>query len=472
MAGRYLPTRKVTAPPPPVPAAEPAPVRSAPLQAAPAAPVHAPSASPRPQPREYVPTIPPSGELLRSEQADNPKMKDILAKFVSRLPERVTQLQKLLDEEDLDALKQAAHQLKGAAGGYGFAPLTDAAGRLEARIKTHDLFDAIAAEVRALVSLISRVEGFGAAAGGPPKRKVLLVDDDPAIHDLIRVSLGGEPIDVHGAADAAGALAAAAAIKPDIILLDLELGDGANGFDVCRQLKQDPTTAAIPLIFITSASAIADKITGLGLGAVDYVTKPFDPAEMSARISAALRSKQLQDQLARNANVDVLTGVGNRRYFDQRVATELSRSRRQGAPLACIMLDVDHFQVLNDTFGHPAGDEVLRRLGELLHHSSRAEDVVCRYGGEEFVILTPGLDRKAASAFAERLRRDIASLILGRSDAPMKITCSFGVAEVDAHTQSSADLVRRADKALYEAKRAGRNRVMSLVSKPPSTAAA
>ena len=415
--------------------------------------------------------IKPGTVRLQSTHAANPKMTEIIGRFVSRLPERVGQMQKLLEDEDFESLKQVAHQLKGAAGGYGFTPLTDAAGRVEARIKTHDAFDAITDEVRSLIALIAQVEGYANADPAQPKQRVLLIDDDSSIHDLIRVSLSSDPVELHSAYDGTSALSLAASLKPDLILLDLELSS-THGFDVCRQLKSDPAIAQIPLIFITSTGGIAEKIKGLNLGAVDYVTKPFDQGEARARILSALRAKQLQDQLARNANVDVLTGVGNRRYFDQRAATELSRSRRHHQPLACVMLDLDHFKTLNDTHGHPFGDEVLRRLGQLLTETCRTEDVVCRYGGEEFVILTPGLDRKAASGLAERLRRAIASLELQAESVAVKLTCSFGVAEVDVNTQSSADLVRRADKALYEAKRGGRNRVVCLVARKAAAAVA
>ena len=415
-----------------------------------------------PTPRNVKPS---NAAKLRSTHAQNPKMQDILTRFVSRLPERVNQIQQHLEEEDLESLKQAAHQLKGAAGGYGFTPLTDAAGRVEARIKTHDAFEAIAEEVKSLIGLISQVEGYSAADPGSAKQRVLLIDDDPAIHDLVRVSLSSDPVELHVTCESIGALALASKLTPDLILLDLELS-GAHGFDVCKQLKSDRAIAQIPLIFITSTGGTADKIKGLSLGAVDYITKPFDPGEARARILSALRAKQLQDQLARNANVDVLTGVGNRRYFDQRAATELSRSRRQGLPLACVMLDLDHFKSLNDQYGHPFGDEVLRGVGKLLMETCRTEDVACRYGGEEFVILTPGLDRKHASALAERLRRAIAGLEFQAGGIKVKLTCSFGVSEVDGRIQSSADLVRRADKALYEAKRGGRNKVVCLVSRP------
>ena len=380
-------------------------------------------------------------------------------------------MQKLLDDEDFESLKQVAHQLKGAAGGYGFTPLTDAAGRVEARIKTHDAFDAITGEVQSLIALIAQVEGYANADPTQAKQRVLLIDDDSSIHDLIRVSLSSDPVELHSAYDGTSALSLAGSLKPDLILLDLELSS-THGFDVCRQLKSDPAIAQIPLIFITSTGGIAEKIKGLNLGAVDYVTKPFDQGEARARILSALRAKQLQDQLARNANVDGLTGVGNRRYFDQRAATELSRSRRHHQPLACVMLDLDHFKTLNDTHGHPFGDEVLRRMGQLLTETCRTEDVVCRYGGEEFVVLTPGLDRKAASGLAERLRRAIAAIELQAGGTSVKLTCSFGVAEVDVSTQSSADLVRRADKALYEAKRGGRNRVVCLVARKAAAAVA
>ena len=439
LAGRHLPHRRIaTAPPAAKPSAQ--------------------SIAPRPAKRNPAPR-------LRSSHAGNPKMQEILAKFVSRLPDRVNQLQQLLAEEDLDALKLAAHQLKGAAGGYGFTPLTDAAGRVEARIKTHDAFDAISEEVKSLIGLISQVEGYAAVDPHVAKQRVLLLDDDPSIHDLIRVSLAADAVELHSVYEGAAALALAGSIKPDLILLDLELSN-THGFEVCRQLKSDPAIAQVPIIFITSTGGTADKIKGLTLGAVDYITKPFDPGEARARILAALRAKQLQDQLARNANVDVLTGVGNRRYFDQRVATELSRSRRHGQPLSCVMLDLDHFKTINDTHGHPFGDEVLRRLGQLLTETCRTEDVVCRYGGEEFVVLTPGLDRKHASALAERLRKALAAFNLQAGGVPVKITCSFGVSELDPNTHTSTELVRRADKALYKAKRGGRNRVVCLISRP------
>jgi diguanylate cyclase (GGDEF)-like protein len=238
-------------------------------------------------------------------------------------------------------------------------------------------------------------------------------------------------------------------------------------------------TRHIPQIFISGVSGIEAKVEGLNLGAVDYITKPFDIAEARARILAALRSKQLQDQLARNATTDSLTGVGNRRYFDKRAAAELSRARRFNKPLACIILDVDKFKGINDTHGHTVGDQVLAKLGQLLGAVCRTEDTVCRYGGEEFVILVPEQSMPEAGAFAERLRLEVANLefeVTGSSAAgnpsesvttKLHLTCSLGVAELNDQMSTSTDLVQCADRRLYFAKQSGRNRVVS--EDPPVT---
>jgi diguanylate cyclase (GGDEF)-like protein len=221
---------------------------------------------------------------------------------------------------------------------------------------------------------------------------------------------------------------------------------------------------------MTSAADPADKVKGLMLGAADYITKPFDSDETKARVLASLRSKELQDTLARNANVDALTGAGNRRYFDQCLSAELSRSRRSHVPLSCVLVDLDHFKSVNDTHGHPFGDRVLKEIAAILMDGARREDVVCRYGGEEFAIITPGVDLKGAAAFAERTRKAITGHKLVHDGKEITVTASFGVAEVDATILASSDLVRRADKALYHAKNKGRNRVIWIASKPAPAA--
>jgi diguanylate cyclase (GGDEF)-like protein len=418
-------------------------------------------------------------QTIQSTLASAPGMKELLAKFVSRLPERVDQLQSLVEAGELEALSKVAHQVKGAAGGYGFADITNAAAIVESRIRTQGDVALIHEDVETLIRLIKQVEGYPRQGVSPAhKHRVLLIDDDDAIHGLIGQSLQGTSIDLYCSVDGNSAIAMATSLKPDLILLDLHLAD-SHGFELSQKFRSDPATRNIPQIFISGVAGIDTKVEGLNLGAVDYITKPFAIAEARARILAALRAKELQDQLTRNATIDLLTGVGNRRYFDKRAAAELSRARRSRKPLTCVIFDVDHFKSVNDAHGHVVGDQVLATLGQLLTSVCRAEDTVCRYGGEEFVILTPGQGLEEVAAFADRLRLEIAALEFdvpvtgGAGDASkagagkFKLTCSFGVSELSDHMSTSSDLVQSADRRLYFAKRTGRNRVVS--ADPPES---
>jgi diguanylate cyclase (GGDEF)-like protein len=295
-------------------------------------------------------------------------------------------------------------------------------------------------------------------------QKVLLIDDCPSIHGLVRARLREEPVELHSAFDGESGLAAAATLAPDLVLLDVEM-PGTNGFEVCRRMKDDPRTIHIPVIFLTGASSTQEKIRGLELGAIDYVTKPFDPAELRARVRASLRTKYLMDLLSRKAMIDGLTGLFNRAYFDARLVAELSLARRSLAPLSCIMLDVDRFKQINDLHGHPFGDEVLRGIGQVLAEHCRTEDTVCRYGGEEFIVLCPNTGSSAAASLAERLRDGIEQSAWTKNGMPVQITCSFGVS--DLHGITPPSVVDLADQALYRAKQTGRNRVVIADIEPP-----
>ncbi len=287
------------------------------------------------------------------------------------------------------------------------------------------------------------------------RQKVLIIEDSRTVHAFLRTHLKDEPVELIAARDGGQGLELARTQSPDVILLDVEM-PGLDGFEVCRRLKADAATRVIPVIFLTGASSTERKIEGLNLGAADYVTKPFDPAELRTQVRGALRTKYLLDLLAQKAQVDGLTGLWNRAYFDQRLATEVSTVLRHGSPLSCVMLDVDHFKSINDRFGHPCGDEVLRFLGRVLLEQCRAEDVVCRYGGEEFAILAPTVDGAGAAILAERLRAAIAAASFTRAGMAVPLTCSFGVADT---TSGVERLLEQADRALYRAKQAGRNRV-------------
>jgi diguanylate cyclase (GGDEF)-like protein len=288
-------------------------------------------------------------------------------------------------------------------------------------------------------------------------QEILVIDDSPAIHALLAARLKSEPVNLHFAASGADGLKMAETLAPDLILLDVDMPD-PNGFEVCRRLKLNEVLANTPIVFLTGAGTTEEKIRGLELGALDYITKPFDPAELRARVRAALRLKFMMDLLARKAQIDALTGLWNRRYFDQRFEAELSLACRGKRPLAVLMIDLDRFKSINDNHGHPAGDEMLRRIAQVLAQSVRTEDVVCRYGGEEFAIIAPGISSGAAD-LSERLRAVVErhEVMIAGKRVPM--TVSIGWAASVAQPDQS--LLQSADAALGRAKKAGRNRVES-----------
>jgi two-component system, cell cycle response regulator len=281
------------------------------------------------------------------------------------------------------------------------------------------------------------------------------------MHDLVRARLEDEPVEVITASDGASGLRAALELNPDLILLDVEI-PAPEGFEVCRRLKEDPRTMQIPIIFLTGAASTESKIRGLDLGAVDYVTKPFEPAELQARVRASLRTKYLLDLLSRKAMIDGLTGLFNRAYFDVRLTAEGALARRTNAPLSCMLMDIDHFKKVNDRHGHLLGDEVLRGIGQVMIDSCRTEDTVCRFGGEEFVILCPNTSPEATSLLAERLRQKIQGNVFIRHGQMARATCSIGVAGFHG---DAIKMLEMADKALYAAKQQGRNRVV--LADPP-----
>jgi diguanylate cyclase (GGDEF)-like protein len=301
-------------------------------------------------------------------------------------------------------------------------------------------------------------------------QQILLIDDSESIHPLVTSLLADEPVRIHSAHDAATGLVLAASLRPDLILLDVEM-PGMDGFEACRRLKADPATSSIPIIFLTARTASEEMVRGLELGANDYVAKPFKLSELLSRVRANLRTSHLIRLLEEKALIDSLTGLGNRAMFDGRFAAEVARRMRSTNPLSCIMLDVDRFKAINDMCGHPFGDQVLKKIGEALLGICRVEDTACRYGGEEFVVLAPQTPVAMAAHLAERMRLAIEKLPFTYRGETIRVTCSFGVSE--AIGVFDRMMLQRADKALYESKAQGRNRVTIDPTKaPPKLAAA
>ena len=297
------------------------------------------------------------------------------------------------------------------------------------------------------------------------RQKVLMIDDEKLMHTVVKARLADDGIDFHSATSGHEGIALARQIKPDVILLDVQMAQ-PDGFEVCRQLKADSLLSPIPIIFLTAITSTEDKVRGLNLGAIDYITKPFDAAELQARVRAALRTKELTDMLSTRAMIDGLTGLWNRAYFDARLGAQIAEAKRHAHPFSCILADADRFKLINDTHGHGFGDFVLRGLARLMQESCRAEDVVCRYGGEEFAILTPGVSASSAAQFAERLRHNIERQPFTRNGLSISVTCSFGIADAPLVPEG---LTEASDKALYQSKSDGRNRVT--VSDPKKAAA-
>ncbi|MCK4888262.1 MAG: diguanylate cyclase, partial [Planctomycetes bacterium] len=285
-------------------------------------------------------------------------------------------------------------------------------------------------------------------------RKILVIDDSQTDLFMLQKYLSKMGFDVLLADNAQKGLDAAANERPDIILLDVMLPD-IDGFDVCKKLKADSKTSAIPVIFISAKDQISDKIVGLNVGAVDYIAKPFDPGELKARIESVLRTLELEEEISLLVNTDELTGLTNRRRFFDILEREIFSARIKGKSLCMMMLDIDRFKNVNDTYGHLAGDMILRQMGKILKENTYSLDVVGRYGGEEFVILMPDTSYSTAIKAAEKLRKIIDECHWDIGEKRISITVSIGIASVDS--SDSLELIKRADKALYEAKKQGRN---------------
>ncbi len=295
---------------------------------------------------------------------------------------------------------------------------------------------------------------------------VLVIDDAPEVHALLAARLRAEGVLLLSALDWAEGRELAMTKAPDLILLDVEM-PGFSGLDLCRLLKSDPRTSSIPIIFLTGATDVSTKVHGFDLGAVDYVTKPFHPAELRARVRSALRTKRYQDLLAAKAQVDALTGLRNRGYFDEFLAAAVRSAHAESRPCSLVLVDLDHFKQLNDRFGHPFGDLVLQRVGEIVNASVRVGEAACRYGGEEMALILPNTPVRAAVVVADRVRTAISAIELSPRGERVLVTASFGVAETGrsgraGHGASAAALVVAADAALYRAKQHGRDRVCAV----------
>ncbi len=293
------------------------------------------------------------------------------------------------------------------------------------------------------------------------KPKLLIVDDQTINIQLLNRAFSAE-CQIFMATSGAKALAICASQPPDLVLLDVMMPE-MDGYEVCRSLKANPLTADIPVIFVTAHTDDASEEHGLDVGAVDFISKPINLKIVRARVKAHIALKQQSDVLRNFAFIDGLTGVRNRRYFDEHLAMEAARAQRSKLHLSIILIDVDFFKRFNDCYGHQAGDDCLRRLARLLQLClKRPADFVARYGGEEFVCLLPETDLQGALTLAESTRAAALASEIEHKESSVSgwVTLSLGVsAMAPDEPMTTAELVERADANLYQAKRQGRNRV-------------
>ncbi len=322
-------------------------------------------------------------------------------------------------------------------------------------------------------------------------RDILVVDDSRMVRTMVREVLEsqGSGYRVAEAENGRDALEQVARQRPDLLILDVMMPE-VDGYEVCRVVREDPEY--LPILMITTKDDVEDLARGLEAGADDYISKPFKNAELLARVKSLLRIRSLQKRLyaqneeleAKNQQLqalfeqlgalneeltllsvtDGLTKAYNHRHFQERLRSEFARATRYGETLSCVMIDIDKFKAVNDTFGHPVGDRVLVRLVDMIHEEIRKEDLVARYGGEEFVLLLPETPGSRALVLAERLRQRVETEripVPGHGDLSFRV--SAGVAEFQpgqGDVQDPGALLNAADRALYRAKANGRNQVV------------
>lgn len=302
--------------------------------------------------------------------------------------------------------------------------------------------------------------------------RILVVDDKPANLKVLLSFLKLNNFKVHIAENGERALQAVKKQQPDLILMDVMM-TGIDGFEACRKIKESPSSAEVPIIFMTALDSVDDKIAGFNAGGVDYITKPFHQTEVLARVNTHIALRKQKQKLEKVqaelitqkilleeiSITDELTGIHNRRYLNNVLEHEFQCSIRHNNELTCLLFDLDHFKQVNDNYGHEFGDNVLRQFGNILKVSLRKGDFAFRFGGEEFLILLPQTNLNGALQAAEKVRAQTESA--SKSGINLSITVSVGISSLKDHAVKSCDeLISFADRALYSAKNNGRNRVM------------
>ncbi|MGN7734271.1 PleD family two-component system response regulator [Ensifer sp. R-19] len=368
----------------------------------------------------------------------------------------------------LDQPSDRVRGLKAGADDFLTKPVNDLQlmSRVKSLVRLKNVSDEL--RLRAQTAQTIGLEDVGGADRPDEPGNVLLVDGRGSSQERLQRAL--KPIaDVSVISDPQAALFEAAENNFDLVIVNANFDD-YDPLRLCSQLRSLERTRFIPILLIAEQGSDEMVVRALDLGVTDYLMRPVDPNELIARSMTQIRRKHCNDRLRSSvqqtielAVTDGLTGLHNRRYFDTHLKLLMDRAAARGRPLSICMTDIDRFKQVNDTYGHDAGDEVLREFANRIRTTVRGADLACRFGGEEFVVVMPDTSAEMAAGVAERLRTIIESLPfpVPQADGVLKVTASMGIATLRPGADTAEALLKRADTALYQAKHEGRNRVVA-----------
>lgn len=373
----------------------------------------------------------PQGEQIRSTHAGDAKLAGVLQRFVERLPLRIAEIEQFLADRNAAELQRVIHQLKGAAGGYGFPVITEQAARVETLLRGGAGLEQVEPEIRKVVLLLRRVDGCpgsptGAQTTAAAKgERVLLVDDSPAVHELVHAALQAMPVELVGARDVASGLALAVETRPSLLLLDVDLPDG-TGYQVCQKLKESKLTADIPVIFLTAIDSPDARTRASDLGAAGFMPKPFDAVELGKTVAACLEQVRTRRQLAERSRTDTLTGLPNRHFLENCLSVAISNSRREGTQVTCVAVDIDDMAGFNRVHGFGAGDALIREVGRVFS-AAGGDASVARAGEDEFVLVLETPNEAVSEQLIPALEAAVQSVSVTTQAGTATATCTTTV---------------------------------------------